>query len=47
METEKYSVQEVLKSIEWSVENGKLMLLSKLTDEFITIDVKAIHEQTK
>lgn len=38
----KYTVKEVLKSITWSVEGGKLILLSTLTNEFITLEVNAI-----
>ncbi|MES2216640.1 MAG: hypothetical protein V4481_05095 [Patescibacteria group bacterium] len=39
----KHTVKEVLKSITWSVENGKLLLLSTITDEFITLDINAIN----
>ncbi len=38
----KHSVKEVLKSIHWSVESGKLVLLSTITDEFVTIELDAI-----
>ena len=40
--SKKYTVKEVLKSITWSVENGKLILLSDITNEFITLDLNAI-----
>ena len=40
----KHTVKEVLKSITWSVEVDKLILLSPITDEYITISVKAIVE---
>jgi hypothetical protein len=38
----KYSVGEVLKSISWSVEDDRLILLSTLTDEYVTIGLEAI-----
>lgn len=40
----KHSVKEVLKSIHWSVDNGKLVLLSTITDEFVTIEMDAIFK---
>ena len=41
-EEKKYTVQEVLKSLQWSVEGGKLQILSSITDEYITIELNAI-----
>lgn len=38
----KFSVKQVLGSIQWSIENGKLVLLSTLSDEYVTIDLSAI-----
>jgi hypothetical protein len=38
----KFTVKQVLASIEWSIEDGELILLSRLSDEFITIDMEAI-----
>jgi len=40
----KHTVKEVLQSLQWSVEDGKLMLLSKITDEYVTIDIGAIQK---
>lgn len=40
----KHTVKEVLKSIEWSIEDDKLILLSNITDEFITIKLEAINK---
>ena len=41
-QAKKHTVKEVLASIEWSIEDGELILLSRLSDEFITIDMEAI-----
>jgi hypothetical protein len=38
----KHTVKEVLASIQWSTENNKLILLSPITDEFVTIELSAI-----
>jgi hypothetical protein len=38
----KHTVKEVLASIEWSVEDDQLMLLSRISDEYITIDLQTI-----
>ncbi len=40
----KHTVKEVLKSIRWSTEDGKLILLSEISDEFVTIDLSAIKD---
>lgn len=39
----KHTVKEVLKSIEWSVEDGRLVLMSGITAEFVTIDMSAFN----
>ena len=42
----KHTVKEVLQSLQWSVEDGKLQLLSPITDEFVTISLSAINPPT-
>lgn len=39
----KHTVKEVLMSITWSIEDGKLILLSPITDEYITIQLTSIQ----
>ena len=41
----KFSVKQVLGSINWSIENGKLVLLSTLSDEYVTLDLNAIIQK--
>jgi hypothetical protein len=41
----KYTVREVLKSLEWGIEGDKLTLLCPITDEFISISLEAIKNQ--
>jgi hypothetical protein len=43
----KHTVKEVLQSIQWSVEGDKLILLSPITDEYITISLTAINQNGK
>ena len=43
----KHTVKEVLESIEWSIDGGDLILLSRLSDEFITIDMDAVIKQNE
>ena len=43
----KHTVKEVLASLEWSTEDGKLVLMSPITQEFVTIEMSAINGQTK
>lgn len=38
----KHTVKEVLASIQWSIEKNKLILLSPITDEYVTIELLAI-----
>ena len=40
----KHTVKEVLKSLEWGVEAGKLTLLCPITDEYITIDLSEVKK---
>jgi hypothetical protein len=42
----KHTVKEVLKSLQWSVEDNVLMLLSSITDEFVTISMDAIMSRS-
>ena len=46
-QSKKFTVGEVLASIEWSIEDGELILLSRLSDEFITLDMDAIIKQNE
>jgi hypothetical protein len=41
----KHTVKEVLQSLQWSVEDGKLQLLSPITDEFVSIVLSEITKQ--
>ena len=43
-QTNKHTVKEVLASLQWSVEKGKLLLCSPITDEFVTINLSAINQ---
>lgn len=40
----KHTVKEVLQSLEWSVEDGKLMLLSPITDEFVVLNLAVVNQ---
>lgn len=42
-QTNKHTVKEVLMSLEWSVEGDKLQILSPITDEFVTLDLRVIN----
>jgi hypothetical protein len=42
----KHTVKEVLKSLTWSIEDDQLMLLSPITDEFVTISMDAIMSKS-
>lgn len=42
-QSKKHTVKEVLASLQWSIEDGKLQLLSPITDEFVTISLSAIN----
>lgn len=42
----KHTVKEVLKSLTWSIEDDQIMLLSPITDEFVTISVDAINSKS-
>ena len=46
-QSKKFTVGEVLASIEWSIEDCELILLSRLSDEFITLDMDAIIKQNE
>ena len=41
-QSKKFTVKEVLASIEWSIEDDELILLSRLSDEYVTLDMGAI-----
>ena len=45
-QAKKHTVKEVLQSLQWSIGDGKLQLLSPITDEFVTISLSAINPPT-
>ena len=40
----KHTVKEVLKSLEWGIEDNKLTLLCPITDEYITIELSEVKK---
>ena len=44
-QAKKFTVKQVLMSLEWGVEDGKFTILSPLTDEFVSIELSVIKER--